>query len=408
MHHPLNSNLYPADLEEWWQTHAERLYKNRDPKHLSKLLAERAGVLSDAFTVNRATGFEQYYQTPDDWIVYGNYFFPQTYARCRFPLAEIVEHRGWKPPTDRPCKIADLGGGTGAAMIGVVDGLLEQFPQTTFDALLVDNSAPALKLFRALVRDCRKRSLFKAEIHQGDLASPLRWKPGKNARYDIIIASFSLGEAFYGKDGEKTIGWLDGIMNLLEDNGLLLILEPALKETSERLEQLRDLVVDDRRWNILAPCPHHFHCPLLADGKYWCHEVRSWTVPPMLNRINHHLRRSLWELKFSFLALAKQAPQPAPPESNTLRLLTPIVQGHGRLLFSGCNAAGQHAEYDLLKRGVSRDTINRLKTIARGDLATLSELTPLGGKNQFRLCREPYFNSHFTPRQAATEPPHAT
>ena len=386
----MQSSSYPADLEDWWQKQALNHFHLRDPKAAALKLADRTQSLSDAFTRGRSPeSFSACYQTPLDWIAYGNFFFPQTYVRTRIALEELIVFRGWKPEENRALRILDAGGGTGAALISAVDCLAEHFNTLTFDPALLDQSGTALKFYRNLSRDKRKRHLFKTTVIQEDLTPPAPGPVPPRERYDLVIVSFALGEAFFDKLDPEIHQWLDLMKARLHKNGLLLILEPALKETCERLERLRDHVASGTDWQIWGPCLHRQKCPLLAAGKYWCHEVRNWQVPPMVNRINHVLEHSIWDLKFSFLALGPSSPTaviPATPEY--ARLLGPAVKAHGRLLFSGCNADGKHAEYDLLKRNLDKPQLAKLNDLQRGNIVRFGALEKLGGTDQFR-CTNP-------------------
>jgi ribosomal protein RSM22 (predicted rRNA methylase) len=381
---------YPHDLESWWLAEAGRRLNLRDPKTIAQRLAEPAGKLSDAFTVDRAKNFADCYADPLTVAAYGNYFFPQTYARTQLVVSELLNFRRWQPPQDRPLRLLDLGGGIGAALIAGTDLLAEKFPDIKLHASLVDQSDTALKLYRQLARGQRKRHLFNSAAIHANFANPAQWQI-EHAQ-DLIIASFSLGESFFQKPDTEVRAWLAQVQGKLTDNGLLIILEPALKETAERLERLRDFVVSDatKSWHIWGPCLHEKNCPLLAGKKHWCHEVRNWSIPPTVNRINDKLRRSVWDLKFSFLVLGKTAPPTATPTNGDprhVRLLTPAVSGHGKLLMSGCNANGEHAEYDILKRHLDKPAEKKLATLKRGNLVTFGVLEKLGGKNQYRLTR---------------------
>ncbi len=376
--------MYPEDIEEWWGRQALNHFHLRDLKVAAQKLADRAGKLSDAFTTERSAKFSGCYETPLDWITYGNFFFPQTYARTQLALSELTQFRGWKPAGNRPLKILDVGGGSGAALIAAVDTLAAQSENLNFEATLLDQSELALKYYRALSRDRRKRSLFKTTIQQASLAEPEKWQ-NTASKFDLILVSFSLGEAFHEKPGTEVLAWLDRMEDLLELGGILLILEPALKETSERLERLRNHAAATPSWHIWGPCLHRHHCPLLEGKKFWCHEVRHWQVPPMVNRINTSLKRSVWDLKFSFLALGNTELSHHYSGSEYLRLLSPVAKGHGRLLLSGCNAAGVHAEYDILKRHLSKEQTAKIETLERGDIISLGTLETLGGSGQFRI-----------------------
>ncbi len=168
-------------------------------------------------------------------------------------------------------------------------------------------------------------------------------------------------------DSKKAADYIATLTELLAPDGLLLLIEPALQETSERLERIRDAVIMKGGVYVWAPCLHQYPCPLLASGRFWCHEVRRWDPPESLRFLNRHLHRTENALKFSFLALGR-----CPPQENIIdsfRLLSSWAKTKGKWIASGCAADGHRHEYQVLKREGSKGGIaNRINESERGDI----------------------------------------
>ena len=400
------SHPYPAPLETWWRERARRMLNLSSAQDCLQLLEPDVQHLSDLFTTRRSAGFGGYDEDPRALAAYGLFFFPQTFTRVRFPLVELLEYRGWKPPTHRPLRIMDLGTGTGSALFGAVR-LLQDLPGISeLEATAVDQSAESLRIARAIARD-----LFELwprttwDMHKGDLAQPGTW-PASPRQWDLIMLSFSFNEAFLEQSTERQEQWLEALAHRLTPGGVLLLIEPALRETSERLELLRDGVMQGEEWTILGPCLHHRPCPLLRSGSFWCHEVRRWKPPESLVSINRKLYRSIETLKFSYLALKHGSPgqrERAEGDAGHLRLIAPMTEVKGKFITSGCAADGNRYGYELQTRGLSKSQKKEWKRIERGDILDISALTPLGSGETLRLTGLNALRRHYQPAHAREE-----
>jgi ribosomal protein RSM22 (predicted rRNA methylase) len=383
------SSLYPPEIETWWLQQALTRFNLKSDQAALKLLAPYAQKLSQAFTSERATqseDFQSLYESKQNQLAYGIYFFPQTYVRTLFPLQELIHFRQWTPSRS-DIHLLDLGSGAGAAGFAASRTLQEAFPNQRLHLTLVDQEKHLLHLGENLCRDALSPHSPKLSLskHCADFTQISSWKPSGQAKWDLITISFSLNEAFSGKSSENLLPWLHELKSCLKPGGILLILEPSLKESSLRLETLRNLIANSDDWRIWGPCLHHQTCPLLAEGKYWCHEVRRWRLPRTVQMINQHLRLTPEELKFSFLLLGQKAAPSVPPSATSFRMIAPMSAQHGKLLTRGCNSQGEAAEYDLLTRHLDRAQIRSLNQLERGSLVQGEELKSLGGPFQYRL-----------------------
>lgn len=380
-------DLYPAWLERWWMQQACRSLGVGEFGETQAELQKQIQRLTDIFTTGREARFGDYGTDERLLVAYGLFYFPQTFARIRIPLREALHLRSWRPAHEQ-VRLLDLGAGTGGATVGAAL-LLDEMPFVAgVDALAVDQSPRSLSAVRRLAAENRQHlSRIRIGTARGDLKTWFRKAPSGD-RWDLIIASFSLGEAFFDADDAAVHQWLKMALGRLRPGGLLLITEPSLRETSERIERLRNLVAAEKTAIIWAPCPHHRSCPLLATGRYWCHEVRSWQAPESLSFLNRHLFRSLRDLKFSFLLAG---PPPAPGASaeegsgGFMRLVSPMSDMKGRYVWTGCASDGLRYEYEIQKRELSREEKDRLARVERGDLVKVLASEPLGDPRKRRV-----------------------
>lgn len=349
--------------------------------------------------------FSEYTANRKTAIAYGLYYFPQTFARVHYILNELHQGRGWLGSEDAggddggSFEILDLGSGVGGAAFSAVTYLSEILSRKV-RVQAVDQSKTKLDLLTKLA-GAEKGLWPQAQFstRRGDLNRHEAIKHPKGKGWDLILASFSLGEAFYEDDPEQAKVWLTEVCDYLSDDGVMVIVEPALRETSIRLEFLRDHVAGETPYHVWAPCLHEEACPLKPHpkAKRWCHEVRHWRVPETANAINQRMQRprSIGMLKFSFLVVGKKAsPVRFDSEERAFRLISPLKETAGKFQMTGCSACGEICDYDLLTRGMKiRDKKELLGQVARGDLIQAEALKPLGGDRNYRVDRAD-FNIH--------------
>jgi len=399
---------YPLEIEAWWLQQILQRFNLKSEQAALKVLAPYADQLSKSFTSERTGDFKSCYESKQNQLAYGIYFFPQTYVRTLFPVAELLNFRKWQPScvsateletldpvkaakknasNDSSIQILDLGSGAGAAGFAAALALNDAFPEQRVQLTLVDQEKHLLNLADNLHRDVlvtNRKNISVSKV-TADFTDIHAWKSQRHAAWDLITLSFSLNEAFTDKPVQEIFDWLQQLRHCLKPGGIILMLEPSLKESSERLEHLRNLAALDEKWHIWGPCLHRQTCPLLANKKFWCHEVKGWKLPRSVQMINNHMRRTPEDLKFSFLMLGSQAPEVIAPSPSHLRLIAPIAAMHGKLLTSGCNSAGEAAEYDFLTRHLDRPTVRQLTRLERGSVVDWPDLKVLGGKHQYRV-----------------------
>jgi hypothetical protein len=99
----------------------------------------------------------------------------------------------------------------------------------------------------------------------------------------------------------------------LDEEGLVVLVEPALKLQSRKLLELRRELLAARErlgasWmQILLPCLGHQACGALSAPQDWCHEEVSWWRPPYFRVIDRLAELDRKTLPFSYLVVTKSS-----------------------------------------------------------------------------------------------------
>jgi len=248
---------------------------------------------------------------------------PRTGAALRKILAEV-----YGPGTAPPARALDLGAGTGAAGAA----LRERFG-AGLELVAVDRVAGP-----------------------GIVAANLeREVPASLGRFDLIVAAHLLGELFLSEPdarrldalARRVLAWT---RELLAEGGLVVLVEPALRETSRALLGVRDRLLA-AGLGVVAPCFWTGPCPALERERDWCHDAAPSPSSPRVD--------------FSYLVLraTPQAPRPS------FRVVSDRLVEKGRLKIYACGPSGRHP-FVRLDRAAS-DANADFGRLERGDVATI-------------------------------------
>lgn len=346
---------YPEFLENWWNNRLENFLKNK--RSSFGVIQRDIQKLRDLFTISRKKGFGDYAGDEGKLLAYGLFIFPKTFVSIRFPLIEIINKDYLE--INNTLNILDLGAGFGAGFLSTALLLRRFNASCRINILAVEISQKAGAVFKEFYEEL---SELHAECNIVFMKENIKnLKKVSDKKWDLVLVNFSLGEAFYNESDIKVLNWLEGLIDLLTDRGVILITEPALKETSERLERIRDMIIQKDIARVYAPCPHQFLCPLLKEGRFHCHEVRKWEVPSSIIKIDRRAQYWLNHLKFSFLAVGKRQ---RIENVNRYRLISPVVKAKGRFIASLCGWDGE--KFPLNVR--TKDKVAKILTaLSRGD-----------------------------------------
>jgi hypothetical protein len=126
--------------------------------------------------------------------------------------------------------------------------------------------------------------------------------PPVEGRFPLLVAAHLLNELFVERSPADRVALrarrvLEWARALLAPGGMVILIEPALRETSRELLAVRDALVA-AGLHVVAPCFRQGACPALGSERDWCHDTAA---DPTRGRID-----------FSYLVLRAE-PVPAAP-----------------------------------------------------------------------------------------------
>ena len=207
---------------------------------------------------------------------------PATYAAISRVFAEIK----LREPHAEITGLLDLGAGPGTALFAAA----EEFPQLR-NATLLESDASWIALGKRLAEQSDSPTVQQAEWLRQDLRSGLSCQA-----HDLVVISYTLGELPQAA--------AEAVLNKAWKcaGKLLVVIEPGTRRGFAVIDAARSSLIANKA-AIVAPCPHHFTCPMAASGD-WCHFSQR------VERTSQHRQLKGGALgyedeKFSYLIAAK-------------------------------------------------------------------------------------------------------
>jgi ribosomal protein RSM22 (predicted rRNA methylase) len=200
------------------------------------------------------------------------------------------------------------------------------------------------------------------------------------ATYDLVVAGNVLNEL----DPASRLALVERALAGLADGGALILIEPALRQTTRDLHRVRDDVLAAGLAHVFAPCTRATApCPALARERDWCHEDRPLALPPRAARLAQATGLRDSGMKFSYLVLRRAAdPLVAAPARAALRVVSEPKRLKGRRECIGCGDSGWVSLRLLSRR---RSAANRAyERLRRGDVVLIDRADPGDGIRDIR------------------------
>ena len=286
------------------------------------------------------------------------FYWPVSYLQARGVLSELPR---------RPRSALDLGSGPGPVAFAALDA-------GAAEVVAADRSARALAAARRLATEA------------GEPIATREWDPQRRGglaglaggrKFDLVTLGHVVNELFQG-DGAaaRRAALLEEALGLLAPGGSLVVIEPALRDTSRALLEVRDLLVA-RGVAVRAPCLFRGACPALVRPTDWCHAERPVDPPPLVDEIGRRAGLRKEAVKMSYLVLApKGEGWSEPPPGLTFRIVSEPLPSKGRLRYMGCGPEGRKGlalqEKDVTPRN------RAFEGLLRGDVVEVTGVEPRG------------------------------
>ena len=306
-------------------------------------LAEAVTDLSHLFTKGRSQLNQGYLDHRILRAAYLQYFMPVNLGKVQVLLNEMSA-----PEPVTVFSVLDLGSGPGTGALAVLDWWHQLAMPHPLSMITVDSSAAALGQARALWERYWKSASVRAanlQTHEGDLERRAWVEQVKGRQeFDLIVLANCLNEVYV--DARDPIAMrLDLVreaLSLLTLHGTLMIIEPALRETSRELHQVRDRLLQEKQCSIYSPCLHELNCPALVKPDDWCHEERPWDPPGIIQQIDEQVGFIKDALKFSYLLLRKDGQTIVDRKPDVYRVVSELRELKGEKRAWLCNEQGRH------------------------------------------------------------------
>ncbi len=322
--------------------------------------------LSHLFTRERGSLPLDYLDDAGFAAAYLSYFLPVNAAKVQALLDELPMDVDLAEKTEGELSVLDLGSGPGTAGLAVLDWMVQKVGKgTNLRVVSVDRSQTAIKdSMRLWEGYCREADVGQARLKTcvGDLEKTQRglvWDTlRKTPPYDLIIIANCLNELFcHSADPALRRAELVGrLLPLLQPHGSIMIIEPALRQVSRELHEVRDRLLRSKLCTVYSPCLHGEACPALVHPDDWCHEERPWVPPAAIQAMDREVGFIKDALKFSYLLLRKDGRTIVERQPDVYRVVSELREFKGEKRAWLCNELGRQ-DVGRLDRKASPDNV---------------------------------------------------
>ena len=219
------------------------------------------------------------------------YYLPIN-AYKAFTVLEAIGHH-LSHSSDR-FRVLDFGCGPGSASLALCESYPEQL-----QIQAIDHSDSMLSLAQRIVAEyCKSRHGVSFEVAS-------RMRDIYDHKFDLIFASNVLCE-MDKLVAQKT---LDRFYQHLDQQGIIVMIEPALVAPTRRLMHLRDILLHKFSDIVpVFPCTRCDNCPMRAQSDTdWCHGTLGWEKSQLVSQIDRLTGFNKHRLKYSALVVGRNA-----------------------------------------------------------------------------------------------------
>lgn len=341
----------------------ENLEELKSVRYLNRSIVPHVEKLSETF--NRLSDtpsddLERYWKNSSNVknlrLAYLLSFMPPNAARMAGIWGELHRLGFQFKEAEDEFRAIDWGTGPGSAVLGieVAEKITSLGLPSTLSVALIEKQKALLDIAQEWLEhwfESRNDDWSIRKFHRTiDFAEPLL--PRSAPKFHLWTMSYVLNESpLFGTDSMAR-NLLHAWENHLEEDGLVILVEPALKEQSRKLLSLRReliLSIEAKKlgYRVLLPCLGHQACGALAQAEDWCHEEIVWWRPPLLKKLDEMTGLDRKALHFSYLVIQKtreplyEILPKLKAGSNYDRLVSPVHRTQRGLEFYSCGSRGK-------------------------------------------------------------------
>lgn len=245
-------------------------------------------------TQKRSDFLHHYFRIADLRRAYFSYYMPLSVIKITHILKTIGLN--YESP-----KVLDLGAGPLSGIISskLVFGNLGE-------SIAIDREILVMKMALNFLQKYSNQENLSLRLIAANLNENFNFL--KSDYYpDIIIASYLLNE--FGdsvRHFEMKYLFILKALSLLNERGVLVIIEPAFKKTCRDIMVIRNRIFSDNCYDVVNPCPEIAKCPLLDFRHNWCYSEFPHKRSSNLLAVDYQVGFNKKELKFSYLVIARK------------------------------------------------------------------------------------------------------
>jgi len=253
-----------------------------------------------------------------------HFFMPSDIVKVWGPMGEVVELAVF---SKREISVLDLGCGAGTASVGLAMVLAAAGFAGTVSFTLVEPDPALLRHLRVSFQALRDAGIVRHRTRMEPVTLEEHLAARRTARHDLVVALNVLCEAFSGPEYLSATRAL--VKTLLRDRlgreGVLLVIEPALKRFARLVAELGDRCRDEGT-ALYAPCLAGPPCPQRdSAGRAFCFHSCPVPVSPFLQSVSARSGLDRHEVNYAYLSLTP----------GRLRLFEEMEKEDGEACFAG-------------------------------------------------------------------------
>ncbi|MCS6800140.1 MAG: small ribosomal subunit Rsm22 family protein [Myxococcota bacterium] len=193
-------------------------------------------------------------------------------------VLEELDAAGALPRDGDRWRVLDVGAGVGASLAGVLVRAHVRGRPRAIEATAVDADPRALDAGAELLARFARESgvVLNLSTRISDVRRLRDPDPDAEAGFDLVLTANVLNEL----PRADRMPLLRDLLRRLAPDGLLLVLEPGLRETTRELMAMRDALVESGApLHVAGPCTHARPCPMLPSPRDWCHARLRGRLP---------------------------------------------------------------------------------------------------------------------------------